>query len=319
MRPFLRAYFTISLLLTGRTLVVRLPGANATASDCLTKDEVQHLIQAEREILIKQLDHLVGSFHHPVKSCKDLPDGYLTGYYWITNSTGSANQVYCGMVKSCDCDGCAKRWTRVAHLDMTNAHHQCPTGLSLRASPKRTCEKISTTTGCTSVIFPTHGQQYSRVCGKIIAYQQSHPSAFRPYIQRKDLTLNDSYVDGVSLTCGPGLLRQHIWTFAAAYSDKTMACSCSAEGVVPPYVDRDFFCETGSRTGEEIEDFFREDPLWDGEGCSSQSDCCRYNDPPWFNRQLSRPTTDDVEMRLCLNQHKEYGNVLIQMIDIFIQ
>lgn len=301
---------------------MRHPRATTTTSPrCVTKDEVEHLIQAEREVLVRQLDHHVGSFHRPIRSCKNLPADYLTGYYWVKNSTGNVNQVYCDMVKRCKCGGSVTGWTRVAYLDMTNPEHQCPAGLTLKASPKRTCEKTSSTPGCASVVFPIYGQEYSRVCGKIKAYQESHPAAFRPYRVQNTLTLNDSYVDGVSLTCGTGP-RQHIWTFAAAYSDNTLDCSCGAQRtqhMIPSYVGQDFFCETGSRTGAEIEEFFGEDPLWDGEGCSSQADCCGYNTPPWFCKQLSQPTTQDIEMRLCLNEHKVYGNVLIEMIDISIQ
>ena len=38
------------------------------------------------------------------------------------------------------------------------------------------------------------------------------------------------------------------------------------------------------------------DPLWDGQGCGPTSSCCTFNSPPWFNVQLSSPTTDDIEM-----------------------
>ena len=310
-----------ALLQATQPLAVRLPRMTANSSQCVTKDEVQQLIQAEREVLVRLLDHHIGSFHHPVQSCKSLPEDYLTGYYWIKNSTGSINQVYCDMVRRCQCGGGTRGWTRVAHLDMTNPDHQCPAGLSLEASRKRLCEKSSFVPGCASVVYPTHGQEYSRVCGKIKAYQKSHPAAFRPYKQRNTLTLNDSYVDGVSLTCGTGP-RQHIWTFAAAYSDATIDCSCGAQraqSMLPAFISGDFFCETGSRTGWEIDKFFDEDPLWDGEGCDPEVDCCGYNNPPWFCKQLPQATTQDVEMRLCLSEHKDYGNVLIEMIDIYVQ
>ncbi len=307
-----------------QALAQQLP--TSTTPQCVTEDEVKRLIQAEREVLVRQLDHHVGSFHHPIRSCTNLPSDYLTGYYWMRNSTGDVNQVYCDMVKRCDCGSHTRGWTRVAYVDMTSPDHQCPAGLSLKASPnsKRTCVKSSPAPGCASVVYPTYGQEYLRVCGRIIAYQESHPAAFRMYKMRNSLSLNDSYIDGVSLTCGTGP-RQHIWTFAAAYSDRSIDCSCTVQQgqstrnrMVPPFVGRDFFCETGSRTGEE-DTFFGEDPLWDGKGCGSQADCCEYNKPPWFCKHLSQPTTQDIEMRLCLNEHTVYGNVLIEMIDIYIQ
>ena len=68
---------------------------------------------------------------------------------------------------------------------------------------------------------------------------------------------------------------------------------------------------------EEI--LFEDDPLWDGQGCDSQRECCGFNRPPWFCKELDEPTTDDIEMRLCLNEDTIYGNVLIETIDILVQ
>ena len=301
--------------------MTQVPRASNDSRQCVTREEVQDMIEAEREVhthqlreIVFQLDHHLGSVHHPVQSCRNLPENYLTGYYWIRNSTGHVRQEYCDMNRRC-C-GSPGGWMRVAHLDMTDSEQQCPDGFKLISSPKRTCTRESVVRGCTSVVYPTQEQRYSRVCGRIKAYQHSHPSAFR-----SSLSLESPYVDGVSLTHGPVSARKHIWTFAAAYSDDSIRCSCSARSdprVVPSFVGRDFFCETASRTGWE-ETTFGEDPLWDGEGCDSQTECCGFNDPPWFCKELPQSTTDDIEMRLCLNAHPDYGNVLIEMVDIFVQ
>ena len=61
---------------------------------------------------------------------------------------------------------------------------------------------------------------------------------------------------------------------------------------------RDYFCESGINSGS-IGGFHPDDPLWDGEGCSSTSTCCQLNNPPYFIKQLSSPTTDDIEARIC--------------------
>ena len=68
-------------------------------------------------------------------------------------------------------------WRRVAELDMTNSSHQCPSGLQQRTdSNKRTC---GIPKGCFSVTFSTATLEYSKVCGKITAYQYGVPDAFR--------------------------------------------------------------------------------------------------------------------------------------------
>ena len=144
------------------------------------------------------------SFHHP-PSCAALPPSFPSGYYWVRASNGSAVRVYCDMTRSCG--GVTGGWRRVAELDMTNSSHQCPSVLQQRYdSNKRTCG-ISTT-GCFRVTFSTATLEYSKVCGKITAYQYGIPDAF--FSAGEDGT----GVDDVSLTYNP---REHIWTFVAAY------------------------------------------------------------------------------------------------------
>ena len=71
-------------------------------------------------------------------------------------------------------------------------------------------------TSCITIWFQTkhvcvkvQGIEYSRVCGKIIAYQYASPGSFWD-IYRSGNTINDNYVDGISLTYGNP--RAHIWT-----------------------------------------------------------------------------------------------------------
>ncbi len=105
-----------------------------------------------------------------------------------------------------------------------------------------------------STTYPTYGVEYSKVCGRIIAYQSSTPDAFDPYFDNRALSIDDVYVDGVSLTHGQSP-RQHIWTFANALDETrsdAYVCPCTRPdlpytGVVPPFIGQDYFCETGSR------------------------------------------------------------------------
>ena len=70
---------------------------------------------------------------------------------------------------------------------------------------------------------------------------------------------------------------------------------------VPPFVGDDYFCDTGSENHFQFI-FYGDDPLWDGDGCGEFNTCCSWNSPPWFMKQLSSTTSDDIEMRLCANQ-----------------
>ena len=81
-------------------------------------------------------------------------------------------------------------------------------------------------------------------------------------------TIDGAYVSGVSLTHGSP--RQHILTFAAGAQTRNDACPCDAtiNITILPFVGGDYFCESGKHQGEN-EIFFPDDPLWDGDGCTS--------------------------------------------------
>ena len=142
------------------------------------------------------------------------------------------------------------------------------------------------------------------MCGSIRAYQYGQIDAFEAYNDGDVTTIERAYVAGVSLTHGSP--RQHIWTFAAGHSEdqptRDDACPCDASISIriPPFVGRDYFCESGVNSGTgTYRRFYPDDPLWDGQGCSSSSTCCSFNNPPYFTKQLPSPTSDPIEARLC--------------------
>ena len=83
----------------------------------------------------------------------------------------------------------------------------------------------------------------------------------------------------------------------------------------------DYFCDTGLETFESGNQrgFNRDDPLWDGAGCGPTSTCCNFNTPPWFYKQLPQLTSDNIEMRLCLDSSTTEEDIGIQIIEIYIQ
>ena len=65
--------------------------------------------------------------------------------------------------------------------------------------------------------------------------------------------------------------------------------------------------------------FYSENPLWDGQGCGPYNSCCQFNNPPWFCKQLLKPTNRDIEVRLMatgVNQYLEAEDTPIEKIDI---
>ena len=261
---------------------------------------------------------------HPATSCKDLYDTHYasSGYYWI-GEIGSPVRVYCNM--SLTCGDLTGGWMRVANIDMTNTSQNCPSGLDLITSPRRLCD--TTVDGCASSDFNVHGAQYSHICGRIVSYQRRFPTAF--YL-RQD-TIEQIYVNGVSLTHGQSP-RQHIWTFVAAGHESSYqpfyTCPCMnniSPATVPNYIRSDYFCDSALIDFRSVINFdiiHTSDPLWDGEGCSSNNTCCydpqRGVNPPWFVKTLSSPTSDNIEMRLCqiLNS---YGGAPIEIVELYVK
>ena len=60
---------------------------------------------------------------------------------------------------------------KLVSIDMTDTSSNCPSGLRTLTSPRRLCATNIDGAGCSSVVFPVQGVKYSRVCGKIIGYQ----------------------------------------------------------------------------------------------------------------------------------------------------
>ena len=172
-------------------------------------------------------------------SCAALPPSSASGYYWVTASNGSAVRVYCDMTRSCG--NITGGWARVAELDMTNSSHQCPSGLTQHNDSNiRTCRRMESSGGCSSVMINIP-YSYFRVCGRVIAYQVGTTNAFA---LRSNTTLEDDYVDGVSLTHGEP--RQHVWTFAAGLQEDgnfASNCPCVTNAQLPTFVGNDYFCE----------------------------------------------------------------------------
>ena len=77
------------------------------------------------------------------------------------------------------------------------------------------------------------------------------------------------------------------------------------------------YCETGSRTNAQRRYYF-DDPLWDGEGCEGENECCDRGGP-WFCKQLPQPTQDDIEMRVCTNSVGSDEDTVLEQIELYIQ
>ena len=242
----------------------------------------------------------------PASSCKEVADTKFwrarTGKHWLKN-TDSVFQAYCTTgISPSESQG----WMRVAYV---SASRGCPTGLGqLTAGGRKLCGK-RVNIGCSSVTFPAQGVSYSKVCGRVYGYQSNTPDGFQRYQYCPGCTIDQQYLDGVSITHGHP--RQHIWSLAASYREPFCSCTNNPrESYFPSFVGNDFSCELEGR-----DTYTSSDRLWDGEGCSVDS----VHNSAWFCKELPQPTTDDVEFRVCADESRNNEDVYIEHVELYVQ
>ena len=318
----------LPLILPGRVI-------NTTGQSCpleevreRERNEVDKNIQDLLRTVVVPSCQLFQTQSSPAVSCSALPTSCPSGYYWIRSSNGSAVQVYCDMDRVCGCNGAGGGWTRVAFLNMTNPDQQCPGDWILQTrsiEPRRLCGNTSTIQACFSAMFSTYGISYNHVCGRVRGYQVGGANAF----STRNSSIESYYLSGVSLTHGPPGARHHIWSFVAGFGEHNInfGCPCANLSVplarVPSFVRNDFFCESGNPVtyGASTYRLYRNDTLWDGEGCVSPP-CCELSYPPgvtapWFCKQLPQTTTDDIEARIC-HGFTFPGDTPVELVELYI-
>ena len=219
------------------------------------------------------------------------------------------------------------KWKRIAYFDMSDPTQECPREWRGYTSPVRCCGRpVSDRSSCPAVFYETYGYQYSKVCGKIIGYQQGSPDGFASIVRAEPSTetVNGIYVDGVSVTHGNP--RKHIWTFAVGVHEKGTGnvnnhnnCPCDGGASSPDFVGNNYFCETGDDTPNvQLHRFYDDDPLWDGYDCHNTT-CCTLNGPPYFTVQVDSPTTDAIEVRICGDQRTGDEDSPIAQLELYVQ
>ena len=193
------------------------------------------------------------------------------------------------------CKGMSGKWRRLAYYDIThNTSVTCPGELQLKLHP-RSCISPLIFPGCSSVVFANYRIAYSRVCGRIISFQYGHPdgllSTSGDSLRFSYVNIDYMYVDGVSLTHGESSSRRHIWTFLALdnlWSAKCLKCACNR----PKCVDSNHYTCLIINS------------------CSSLL-CQKIHWNSTFYKELPYSTTDNMEMRVCRDQDRNYEDTLI--------
>ena len=97
-------------------------------------------------------------------------------------------------------------------------------------------------------------------------------------------------------------------------------CPCSQfPGPLPQsFVYNSYYCESGSDGQAQVLNVSTSDPVWDGEGCSSDNNCCSEPNLPWFYRQLPLTSNEDIETRLCHDEPSSLEDVLIKELQLYV-
>ena len=267
----------------------------------------------------------------PGTSCVDIYNKNPTshgrsGYYAL--KTDHLFFAYCDM--ELECGGIKGGWMRIADIKRGDT---CPNGWTRYNSFYCTGGSAA---GCYSTHFSVDSTSYSKVCGKILAYQKGTMDGFFPHAYAhgkvnyytpvtSSRSLDGVYVDGISITTGSP--RKHVWTYAVGLSDDynypQLNCPCAkTPGPDPPsYVGTHYYCESGN-TGTYSGEFamlYSNDLLWDGTGCLTENSCCYDAGMPWFLRQFPTTTTGDIEVRICYDELFVNEAVAVEQIELYVQ
>ena len=211
---------------------------------------------------------------------------------------------------------------------MTDPNQDCPQGLSLTDYIIRSCGRAHAGHySCLSTIrFPVGSSDYSHVCGRVTAHRKGNHYAFFGY-NRLRYGIDKAYVEGLSLTHGS--MQTHIWTFASGWFSGTAGsghpdsrCPCDPGNFYdpPPFVGSDYFCEsvaTVDNYDKSSYRFYGDNALWDGQ--DHMNACYGFNKPPWFKKSLPIPTSDDIELRMCLTNDALDSDIAIELLEIYVQ
>ena len=215
-------------------------------------------------------------------------------------------------------------WIKVIYANLSRENASCPDGWTLFTTPVRGCGR-SNNDHTTTATFSVKNQTYTRVCGRILAIQRGVTNGFGPtFYDSKPL----HSVDGITISLGTSLTQRRVWTFAAMISqqpsDIKASCPCAYRekwpNLIPQFIGSNYFCDSGNPSLDNVVAgrYYANDTLWDGKGCSHGNKCCQYNNPPWFSADLGGPVSNNLDVSILINGYREYEDILIIHIELYI-
>ena len=222
-----------------------------------------------------------------------------------------------------------RSWRLVGSLGVLDYKNQrCPSTWKPYVT-KKACGRISNAAGCDSVIVPTGSGTFRQICGRFRAFQSGSSDAFSAKYASKPVTIDEPYVDGISITYFGEGKRQHVFTYVVGLMEQYnvdlsfATCPC-AGGAQPPLFVRstDYYCESGNPDNRPypVANGIFCDPLWDRKECRyNEESCCTPPNQPWFCKDLLKRVASDLEIRICFDQGIEDEDIAVESYELYVR
>ena len=198
-------------------------------------------------------------------------------------------------------------WRRVAYLNMSEPNTTCPDQWRLfqRGSLSLCGRKELHSASCDSVHYSTK---------RIIGYQYNTPDValHHFYDGTPGNQINEPYLDGVSVTYGKH--RKHIWSFFAAYvpHDCCDKRHLNHTGSLR-FIGGNSFCDSAHEGSHPEGNLFTEHRLW------GSVSICTPGSGPWFYVNLSLPSIQDIELRVCGDESVGNEDTPLELVEIYVK
>ena len=292
--------------------------ANVTNEAKIISDKADQVIRTTEGVVNSSAIQLATDIRaiYAFESCdivRGLRFAFPFGTYRIGPSQDNYSLMDCSTSTALTCNGISGQWRRVAYLDTNQTNIECP-GCLKATTNSPSCRIFGNSPTCSSAFFSSGGLPYSQVCGRIYGRYSRTPDAFDNFPDdRPDTpTIDDNYVDGVSLSYGMSP-RNHVWTLAASVPQYSREDGCtSCNHLVPEFVASDYTCQVvNDCTPPSDDSTCRFVEVWnDNNLCNGGGNM--------FHRNLTQTTTEDLEMRLCRDQPSLDEDIFITFIEIFV-
>ncbi len=196
-------------------------------------------------------------------------------------------------------------WTEIVNFDVANSSHNCPSPWTTVTSPSRLC----TASSCNDSLVINVPTTYSQIRGQIIGSVIGLCDAFTQFFNSNP-SIEEGYLDGVSITHGHP--RQHVWSFGAGRL--VLVTQGDVRVIILTLTLQDILRPLSGTT------ISATDCITGYYGMArTVSACCTFNSPPWFNVTLPTSTSNDIEVRICIDEPLEMENEYIKKMILQIK